>query len=119
MKKEDVMAFEKYEGQRPRGTKNIVSIRKNGQIAFNSKAVQSFNVRNHKFAYLYYDKESERIGIEFSNTKGRGARKITMLGGTALISGSAFLKHFNINIDKAKKFEPEYNENKKMITLDL
>jgi hypothetical protein len=113
------MAFEKYEGQRPRGTKNIVSIRKNGQIAFNSKAVQSFNVRGHKFAFLYYDKDNEIIGIEFSNNKGRGARKITMLGGTALISGSAFLKHFNINIDKAKKFEPTYDASRKMIKLEL
>lgn len=111
------MAFEKYEGQRPRGTKDIVSIRKNGQIAFNSKSVQSFEIKNFKFAYLYFDKEKERIGIEFSNTKGRGARKITMLGGTALISGSAFLKHFNISIVKAKKFEPNFDVAKKMITL--
>ena len=113
------MAFEKYEGQRPRGTKDIVSIRKNGQIAFNSKSVQSFEVKGNKFAFLYYDKESKKIGIEFSNAKGRGARRITMLGGTALISGSAFLKHFNINISKAKKFEPKYDSSKKMITLGL
>lgn len=113
------MAFEKYEGQRPRGTKDIVSIRKNGQIAFNSKSVQSFDVKSHKFAFLYYDKEKERIGIEMSNIKGRGARKITMLGGTALISGSAFLKHFNIAIAKAKKFEPKYDAVKKMITLEM
>lgn len=113
------MAFEKYEGQRPRGSKNIVSIRKNGQIAFNSKAVQSFGVKNSRFAYLYFDKDKEVIGIEFSGTKGRGARKITMLGGTALISGSAFLKHFNIDIDKAKKFEPTFDEPRKMIMLEM
>lgn len=113
------MAFEKYEGQRPRGTKNIVSIRKNGQIAFNSKAVQSFNVRNFKYAFLYFDKDREVIGIEFNSAKGRGARKITMLGGTALISGSAFLKHFNININKAKKFEPNFDSAKNMILLEM
>lgn len=113
------MAFEKYEGQRPRGTKDIVSIRKNGQIAFNSKSVQSFEVKNYKYAFLYYDKEKQRIGIELNNTKGRGARKITMLGGTALISGSAFLKHFNISIQKAKKFEPNFDDSNNMITLIL
>ena len=113
------MAFEKYEGQRPRGTKDIVSIRKNGQIAFNSKSVQSFDVRNYKYAFLYFDKDREKIGIELSNTKGRGARKITMLGGTALISGSAFLKHFNISIQKAKKFEPKFDTAKRMITLTM
>ena len=111
------MAFEKYEGQRPRGTKDIVSIRKNGQIAFNSKSVQSYGVKAHKYAFLYYDKANRRIGIELSEAKGRGARKITMLGGTALISGSAFLKHFNIGVTKAKKFEPDFNAVKKMITL--
>lgn len=113
------MAFEKYEGQRPRGSKDIVSIRKNGQIAFNSKSVQSFEVKNFKYAFLYYDKVNDVIGIELHNSKGRGARKITMLGGTALISGSAFLKHFNIAIKKAKKFEPEFDASKKMITLSM
>ena len=113
------MSFEKYEGQRPRGTKDIVSIRKNGQIAFNSKSVQSFEVRNYSYAFLYYDKDKKIIGIELGNNKGRGARKITMLGGTALISGSAFLKHFNIDIQKAKKFEPDYDAGKKMIMLKL
>jgi len=33
------------------------------------------------------------------------------------ISGSAFLKHFNIGVTKAKKFEPDFNAAKKMITL--
>jgi hypothetical protein len=42
-----------------------------------------------------------------------------MLGGTALISGSAFLKHFNISIPKAKKFEPKYDVGRKMITLAM
>jgi len=113
------MAFEKYEGQRPRGTKDIVSIRKNGQIAFNSKAVQSYDVKSYKYAFLYYDKTKDRIGISLSNTKDRGARKITMLGGTALVSGSAFLKHFEITIKKARKFEPGYDTALKLITLDL
>ncbi len=109
------MAFEKYEGQRPRGTKDVVSIRKNGQIAFNSKSVQSFGVKSYKYAYLYYDKSKRMIGIELSPTKERGARKITMLGGTALISGSAFLKHFNISVSKAKKFVPKKDAKNRII----
>ncbi len=114
------MAFEKYEGQRPRGTKDVVSIRKNGQIAFNSKSVQSFNIKSSSYAYLYYDKTGRgRIGIELSNKKDKGARKITMLGGTALISGSAFLKHFNISVPKARKFEPKFDSATKMITLNM
>ena len=113
------MPFEKYEGQRPSGTKDIVSIRKNGQIAFNSKSVQSFNVKGYKYAYLYYDKEKAKIAIELNNTKGRGARKITMLGGTALISGSAFLKHFNISVPKAKKFEPTKDPKSNRIVLSM
>jgi hypothetical protein len=114
------MAFEKYEGQRPRGTKDVVSIRKNGQIAFNSKSVQSFDIKSYKFAYLYYDKVGRgKIGIELSNKKDKGARKITMLGGTALISGSAFLKHFSISVPKARKFEPKFDDGGKLITLTM
>lgn len=113
------MPFEKYEGQRPRGTKDIVSIRKNGQIAFNSKSVQSFDVKSHKYAFLYYDKDKNKIAIELSNNKGRGARKITMLGGTALVSGSAFLKHFSISVSKARKFEPVFESKTNRIILQL
>ena len=113
------MAFEKYEGQRPRGTKDVVSIRKNGQIAFNSKSVQSFEIKTYDYAYLYFDKAKDLIGIQLSNSKDKGARKITMLGGTALISGSAFLKHFNVSVTKARKFEPTFEKSKGMITLQL
>lgn len=109
------MAFEKYEGQRPRGTKDVVSIRKNGQIAFNSKAVQSFGVKAYKYANLYHDSEKKKIGIELASKKDKGSRKITMLGGTALISGSAFLKHFNISVPKAKKFIPKADTSGKII----
>ena len=73
------MGLEKYLGQRPRGSKNIVSIRKNGQISFNSKAVQSFEVKNYQYANLLFDKDYDVVGIELSNEKGKGSRKISRL----------------------------------------
>lgn len=113
------MGYEMYEGQRPRGTKDIVSVRKNGQISFNSKATQSLELKNFKYAYLLFDKVKDRVGIELSNQRGKGSRKITIIGGTANISGSAFFKHFGIIIEKARKREPNYEEENNMITFPL
>lgn len=100
------MAFDKYEGQRPRGTKPIISIRKNGQIAINSRAVADYGVDKYAYADLYYDKEKELIAIDLTNVKTAGTRKITMLGGTALIAGGAFMRWYGIPMGAARKFEP-------------
>ncbi len=113
------MPFAKYEGQRPRGATEIVSIRRNGQIAFNSKAVQSFSVGGFKFAELYFDRANRRIGIQLTNSKDKGARKIMSLGSTALVTGAGFLRHFGINISKARKFQPKYDRAKKIVILNL
>lgn len=113
------MTYEKYVGQRPRGTKNIVSIRTNGQIAFNSRASQSFKLSNYQYAYLMFDRGKDVVGIELSNEKRKGARKILVLSGAVVISGAAFFNHFDIIIEKAIKREPDYDENERLITFSL
>ena len=113
------MPFAKYEGQRPRGATEIVSIRRNGQIAFNSKAVQSFSVDRFKFAELYFDRANHRIGIQLTNAKNKGARKIMSFGSTALVTGAGFLRHFGINITKARKFRPKYERAKNLVVINL
>jgi len=97
----------------------MVSIRKNGQISFNSRAVQSFSLDRFKYVDLYFDKTTQRIGIQLTNTKGIGSRKITILNKYALISGGSFCKHFGIDTPKAKQFEPTYKKSRNMIIIRL
>jgi len=97
----------------------MVSIHKNGQIAFNSRAIQGFSLDRFKYADLYFDKTTRRIGIQLTNTKGIGSRKITILNNYALISSKGFCKHFGIDTPKAKQFEPQYDKTRKMIIIKL
>lgn len=111
------MAFEQYLGQRPRATEPKVSIRKNGQIVLNHKLIRQYEITDESFAHLLYDSEAKQIGIKIDEEKNRGARKLTMLLGSALISGGAFLKTFGINHEKARKFDPDFIDG--MIVIDL
>ncbi len=113
------MPFEKYLGQRPRGTKPIVSIRKNGQIAFNAIAVETFSIEKYRFADLYYDRAARKVCIQLTKIKSKGSRKLTSLYGGVVVSGSAFLRHFGVTIKKARKFDPKFDKAKGMIILQL
>lgn len=69
-----------------------------------------FGIKDYRYVALYYDAETDMVAIEPTNVEGKGHRKITYLGGTALISGGAFLKHFNaFDFEHERKYEPKLN----------
>ncbi len=113
------MSFEQYQGQRPRGTEPIVGIRKNGQIVLNHVLIKQYGIHDDSYAQLHYDSETNRIGIEISEEKTKGTRKLTILSGCALISGGAFLKHFNVNHPAAKKYVPTFQDGMIVVGLGI
>ena len=112
------MAFEKYEGQRPRTIEPIIGIRKNGQIVLNDVLARQYEVDINSFAYLHYDSEANQIGLQISNIKMKGARKLTKAPGCSLVSGIAFLKHFEIDHPTGKKYTPDSKDGMIIINLD-
>ena len=114
------MAFEKYTGARRTAKGAMVTIRKTGQIAFNSAAASDMGLTERPAVVLFYDKEKNKIGIKpVSDAKSEGARKLGKVGRTRTIAASSFLKFFGIDVDKNLKVEPEYDKKAEMIVLEV
>mgnify|MGYP006278814909 FL=1 len=114
------MAFEKYTGARRTAKGAMVTIRKTGQIAFNSAAASDMGLTEKPAVVLFYDKDKNKVGIKpVSDSKQEGARKLGKVGRTRTIAASSFLKFFGIDVGKNLKVEPDYDKKADMIVLDL
>jgi len=115
------MAFEKFTRTRGRVDTPKVSIWSRGQIGFNKGALDEFSLGKYKYAALYYDKENDKIGVEFTNDeKSEGISKmITRKGAGTSISALAFLKHYKIDFSETTKYDLEYDKENKLYVVDL
>lgn len=59
------MSFEKYCGARCRTVKEMVTIRANGVVFLNDFVLSKFNAEDCDYCYLYVNKKSNQIGIQF------------------------------------------------------
>jgi len=75
-----------------------VTVRKNGTICINSKAIEQFNLDGMRTATLYYDPKESTMGIKLTkDDRDPSAFRISKeKGRTATISCRAFLKHIGI-----------------------
>lgn len=114
------MAFEKYSGARKTSRGPLATIRKTGQIVFNSAAAREMKIVDQPAVSLYYDKDTNVIGVKAeSDSKAQGARKLGKLGQTRTISASSFIHFFGIALKKNIKIVPSYDKKKDLILLDL
>lgn len=113
------MAFERFMGN-GRGYRPKISIWDRGQIMFNKGAIHRFEIDKYKYAVIYYDKDSNRIGFSFTNDQYEdGALKITNRNSAISISVRAFLQYYNINHDKTKRYDINFDEKSKLYTIKL
>jgi hypothetical protein len=97
------MAFVKFTqtGQR---FKPKISIWEGGQIGFTQGAIKRFNLDNFNFAILFYDSDSKKIGIKFTNDNNEeGVIKFNHRKTGGVISGKAFLDFYGIDYSKTIK----------------
>lgn len=115
------MAFEKFTRTRGRIDTPKVSIWSRGQIGLNQAALDEFNLAKYKYAIFYYDKDNEKIGIEFTNDeKAEGMNKlIDRKGAGTSISALAFLKHYKIDFSETAKYDIEYDEESNLYIFEL
>jgi len=113
------MAFERFTAS-GRSFKGRVSIRKNGQISLSQGAVQKFNLADHPYAVLFYDKEGQMIGLKPTrDPEEPGAYKMNHKGMGATISGLAFLDYYGIDYSHSRRYEARWDEKHEMIVIDL
>jgi len=98
------MAFERFTAK-GRISAPTLSIRSNGQIAFNKKAVDENELMNYRYAVLFFDPERKAIGIKPTNDDMEtGKRRLAVKKGTAFISAHSFLSFYGLNRKKSEKF---------------
>jgi hypothetical protein len=112
------MAFERFVGT-GKTAKPRVSIWKQGQINFNTAAIEKYGLNNYKCAVLFYDREKKKIGLKFTNDeKEEGSRRFIKRHSGAWISARAFVAHYGIKIEGSPNFELRKDEKAGFHVLD-
>jgi hypothetical protein len=103
---------------------NFVSIRKNGQIAFNRQNAETLGLKEYDYAYLHWDGDRQRLIIEPSNDDSRNGvlimhmKKNTANWGGVLINGKQFFNLFHIEIPVGWRFPVERDGDNVIIRLN-
>lgn len=115
------MPFEKFTDIRKRIDTPKASIWSRGQIGFNQSAVEGYKIDNFKYVVLFYDRDTKRIGIEFTNDeKSKGAIKLVIRKAAgASFSARAFLKNYRIDFKETHRYDLTYDEMNKLYVIDL
>lgn len=113
--------FEKFSSKQlqPRGGPAI-TVTKAGIINFNLATMMK-HVKDNTHATLFYNKEDSLIGIKFSTKKEWGSYKIIKYRDNKFgtISGTAFLKNYNIPYSETTGYSAEWDEQDEMLIVDL
>lgn len=114
------MAFQKFTKVGGRSFVPKVGIWARGQIGFNKGAMEKFKLEHFNFVVLYFDEETRRIGIKFTNDpKEDGTIKVIKRATAVSFSANAFLQTYEIRHDVTKKYDVEFDENEGMYVVQL
>ena len=113
------MAFEKYV-KSTRIYRPYASIWSRGQIGLNQGAVERFKMKDYKFAVLFFDKDTERIGIKLTNNENEEGATTAIKGNTGIIiSAASFLEHYNIDHKTLRKYPIDFDQKEELYIIDL
>ena len=99
-----------------------LTIRKNGSLCLNSRAIEQFKLETMRFATLYYDRKEQLLGIkpEEGNRDPSVYRISKEKNRTSVISCQAFLNHYGILYkERSKVYPAEWDEKGKMILVKI
>ncbi len=113
------MPFERFT-KTGRGYTPKASIWSRGQIGFNRGAVERFNIKNYQYAVLFYDRETNRIGIKFTKNPSEGGAAKIIFGETgAFISAKAFLSYYDLLHEKTVKYDIVFSDEDDLYIMQL
>lgn len=114
------MPFERFTKTRSRGHTPKASIWSRGQIGFNQWAVEKFDIREFRYGILFYDRESNKVGVRFTKEQEEGAIGITVRKtGGASISATAFLNFYGIDYSKTRRYDINYDQHNDLYVIQL
>ena len=114
------MTMEKFSRQQaPDGP--AVTIRKNGTVCINSKAIEQFNLKGARYVTLHFDREESLLGIRPTDEKDQSVfRVVREKNRTYVISCQAFLKSCEIPYKAGSKiYRAGWDEKRGMILVKI
>jgi hypothetical protein len=115
------MAFVKFTKPRARMGKPTASIWSRGQIGLNYGATESFKLNEFKYVVLYYDADTNRMGLEFTNDENaEGAIKLVIRKNSGIsFSAVSFLNKFGVTYGTTRKFDIARDNESGLFVIDL
>lgn len=114
------MGFEKFEGKTS-GTGPRLSLRKGGSIGINHSAMQEY-FQDEDQVLLYYDSESNRVGLEPIAEKDPNAYTLQRRdreGQGGSMNAVAFMREYGLIPKKTTQYRAEWDEDKQLVVADL
>jgi hypothetical protein len=115
------MTLEKFTKQQ-NPDRPSVTIRRNGTLGFNQKAIEMFQLEGLRFATLHYDQTESLLGIkpEKDGDDPSIFRLLREKNRTLVISCQSFLKHCQIPYkDGSKTYPVGWDEKREMILVNI
>jgi hypothetical protein len=114
-----LMAFERFTDVgrvfRPRA-----SLRSNGQLGFNHGCVKRFEMEKFTHAVLFYDADTNRIGVKLTNNKEEpGAAALITRSGNGTISARSFLEYYRLTPKKTTQYDIEFEDASGMLVIGV
>lgn len=107
------MAWELFKQEKGRRSFPIPTLTMfgNRQIRLNVSAVDKFDLRKFKFANLYFDKDTQRIGIELLKKPLEGAVSLSKEKKSRgiIISAFNFMRYYKIDFEGGREVKKEEN----------
>ena len=111
--------FEKFT-QQGRTFKPKISIRKRGQLGFNSGSINKFKLNRFDYAVMYISKDRTKVAIRFTNNQDEeGAVKIMKRTGNFSFSGKAFFDCYDIDTESTRSYDAEWSEEEKVAIITI
>ena len=106
--------FKKYIYRGRAGVPKVV-IRKNGQVGFNSAAVQKYDLDCFEYIIFYISDKRDRVAVQFTNNeKTDGIIKIQKRKGSFAFSARNFLSIYDIPWSITENFDFIWNDSGKV-----
>lgn len=105
---------------RPSPKSPTVTLSISGIIGLNTAVTKNI-LGDARFAHLYFDKEHSLIGFKFLKAGDSDAYpiKVTESRSHGSITGTAFLKQYNIYPDETRNYPAKYDEKEKILVVDV
>jgi len=96
------------------------SISRTGMLSLNDGARRRFGIDRFKYCVLYYDPDTRRVGMEFTDdAEAEGVRKVRLRKTGADVAARSFVDFFDLGIRETTAFPVERDEGTGYLVIDL